>query len=96
MEKAKTIIAQLGNGRFMAMTGAKNLVATENGLMFSLPRNASKINKVVIALNGLDLYDVTFYNLRGVDCREIKTACNVYGDNLQSIFTEATGLDTRI
>jgi len=34
---AQTIIAQLGGRRFIAMTGARNLIGGENYLMLSLP-----------------------------------------------------------
>ena len=36
---ATTILQQLGGSRFIAMTGAKNLVAEENALIFRLPEN---------------------------------------------------------
>ncbi|MGI9949502.1 hypothetical protein [Vibrio hyugaensis] len=34
---ANTILAQLGGNRFIVMTGAKQFVAIEQGLMFTLP-----------------------------------------------------------
>ncbi len=55
---AKTILEQLGGGRFMAMTGAKNMVAIENGLQFDLPRTRhyvkDGINKVQVVLDPSD------------------------------------------
>lgn len=39
MNAADTILEQLGGGKFLAMTGAKNLVAMDKfGLQFDLPK----------------------------------------------------------
>lgn len=58
---AETILRQLGGNRFIAMTGAKNLVSLGNGLMFKFGSGAkNRINRVRITLNGKDLYDVEF------------------------------------
>ena len=57
---ANTILNQLGGNRFVAMTGAKNFVALENGIRFKIGRNKSKANTVKITVNGLDLYDIEF------------------------------------
>ena len=43
-----TILEQLGGNRFISMTGAKTFVWDDNKLQFSIPRNQSKANKVVI------------------------------------------------
>jgi hypothetical protein len=53
---AQTIFAQLGGRRFIAMTGARNLVGGENYLMFSLPTGFAKnrINNVRITLDWTD------------------------------------------
>ncbi len=96
MQIANTILEQLGGNRFQTMVGPKDMVAIENGLQFGLKRGFAKntINKVVIKLNGLDLYDVTFYNIRGINIKEIETETNLYADQLQSVFTKVTGLET--
>ena len=95
---AKTILAQLGGNKFVAMTGAKNLVDTGNGLMFSLPSRFAKngINKVVITLTPADEYDMEFYKLRGVKCDLVDKIEGVYCDQLQGIFKSYTGLDTHL
>ena len=38
---AQTILTQLGGNRFLAMTGAKDLVNTGKGLQFAIGRGAS-------------------------------------------------------
>lgn len=107
---AQTILNQLGGNRFVAMTGAKNFVALENGIKFSIGRNASKANTVKITLNGLDLYDIEFIKFTpfkisvnhktcAVTTREekteiVKTYNDCYCDMLQEVFTSVTGLYT--
>lgn len=62
-EIANTILQQLGGGRFVAMTGARQLVAVENGLRFRIGRNGSKANIVRIVLRGDDTYDMQFIRM---------------------------------
>lgn len=50
---AQTILNQLGGNRFVAMTGAKNFVALENGIKFNIGKNASKANTVKITVLNL-------------------------------------------
>lgn len=93
---AQTILAQLGGNRFLAMTGAKQLVDLGNGLQFAIGRGAkNKANKVVIRLEG-DVYRVTFYNIRGVNFKECGEFGTVYADRLAALFTEQTGFDTHL
>lgn len=97
MQVAKEILNQLGGNKFVVMTGAKNLVALENGLMFSIGRGAKKsINKVVVKLNSMDLYGMEFWNIRGANVKTVATAQNVYCDQLQEIFTKETGFYTSL
>ena len=97
LQTANTILAQLGGKRFVVMTGAKNFVGSADSLGFSLPARFAKggINKVRVTLTPDDLYTVEFFKLRGVDIRVIAQVEGIYADQLQSAFTEATGLDTR-
>jgi len=97
MTVAAQIIEQLGGGRFLAMTGAKMLVDLGNGLQFKLPKFAAlKINCVRIILNADDLYDVEFFNIRGINVKSIKKDSGVYAEDLRRFFTEATGLETSL
>jgi hypothetical protein len=101
-QTAETILAQLGGRRFIVMTGAKNFLALESGaLRFTLPARFARdgINLVEIALNGRDLYDVTFmrYNVRAREAvKTIATESDIYCDMLRECFTRATGLHTSL
>ncbi len=96
-EVAATILTQLGGKRFIVMTGAKNFVYSKDSLSFQIPR-ANNITHVKIELTPADLYDVEFGKIKHktFDYIIIKKYSGVYWDNLQEIFTEATGLDTRL
>lgn len=94
----QTTLQQLGGGRFKMMTGASKFVALENGLQFSIPKSKG-INKVVVTLNGSDLYDVDFWNIKmgkSFSMTQISKITDVYNDNLQDIFTQETGLYTHL
>ncbi|EEJ5117672.1 TPA: hypothetical protein N2G45_002874 [Salmonella enterica] len=103
-EIATTILNQLGGNRFIVMTGARQFVAVENGLQLDLPRKAhfvkNGINRIVIRLNGSDLYDLTA--MRIVTRNSIPTVSTVsehtdlYCDMLQDTFTDITGLNTHL
>lgn len=112
MAIAENIRMQLGGNRFTVMTGAKDFLATGNGLRFSIPRNKSKANRVEILLNGLDLYDIRFYRLAGprtvVNHKKgtvvfkppvnetVREFHDIYCDQLEELFTEVTGMYTRL
>ena len=95
---ANEILNQLGNIRFIAMTGAKNFVALENGLRFRLPSNfaTSGINLVTIRLTAADDYSIEYGKLRGTNYKVIAEQDMVYADMLQRMFTKATGLDCHL
>ncbi|EHJ9984923.1 hypothetical protein KB976_004026 [Vibrio parahaemolyticus] len=95
---ANTILAQLGGNRFIRMTGAKQLVAIERGLLFALPARLAKlgINKVRIVLDPSDTYTMTTLKVdhRSGDTIEVQHQSNVYCDMLESMFEEMTGVYT--
>jgi hypothetical protein len=93
---ANTILQQLGGNRFIAMTGARNLVGDKASLMFSIGRNSSKANKVRVTLMPSDTYKVEFFQYRNLDLKVLQVYEDVYVDNLRSIFTSYTGLDTSL
>ena len=97
---ANTILSQLGGRRFMVMTGAKHMVAVEDGLSFRLPGGGGfcrhGINAVRVTLNSMDLYDVDFIRIRGTTLKTVERREGLYGDSLQPVFTEVTGLNTRL
>lgn len=91
---AKTIFAQLGGKRFVAMTGASRFVGGPTGLMFSLPPGArNKARMIHVDYTPMDTYNVLFYTLGG---KLIEKVEDVYCDTLQSVFTGRTGLYTSL
>ena len=101
LEIAQTILAQLGGHRFLSMTGARNLIGGENYLTFALPAGFAKdgINKIRITLDWTDTYTFEALKIhRGPELKfdTIVKMERVYAEDLQSIFTEVTGLDTHL
>ena len=98
---ANTILAQFGGNRFIAMTGAKNMLGDAVSLQFQLPRGArSGINSVVVSLGVCDTYTVVFHKLgtakNGYEGKEIVKAIGVHADGLRPLFTRVTGLDASL
>ena len=95
----KTILEQLGGNRFIAMTGAKNLIAHSDGLSLRFPQKKGK-NYLKITLNAWDTYDLEWgmiRNKQGVPTYTKKKMMeDIYSDSLQEIFTAETGLYTRL
>lgn len=91
---SSTILNQLGGNKFRVMTGAKGFIYGANYLAFRIP--FPSINEVRITLNALDLYDIEFRRVRGAKITLVKSYDNVYADQLQSVFSEATGLATHL
>jgi len=58
---AKTILEQLGGEHFVAMTGAKDFVATEDSLTFKIGSNPNHVSHVRVTQTPGDLYAVTFF-----------------------------------
>ena len=92
---AFTILDQIGGQRrLVTMTGAKDFLVSEDSVQFAIGRGAKDgINKVVIKLNGWDTYDVTFYRVtkRGLNCKLVVEHNGIYAEDLQRVFTDATG-----
>lgn len=106
---AKEILRQLGGNKFLAMTGAKDLCyGNDYNLRMKLPKNQSKANRLEITLNENDLYTMRFYHKRDFRAdpktatfteekiTEVKTLEDIYFDNLQSVFTDVTGMYTSL
>jgi len=95
---AGEILKQLGGNKFIAMTGAKNFIRDDNKklISFKIGRNCSGINYVKITLNSMDTYDMEFINIRAGKITIKSQAEGVYNDQLQSIFTEHTGMYTHL
>ena len=95
---AQIILRQLGGGRFVAMTGAKDLIDLGNGLRMSLPASMTKgrVNRLTITLAADDTYTVSVGKYARLDYREIETVEGVYVDRLHETIREMTGLATRL
>lgn len=79
------------------MTGVKNLAGSDNSLSMKLRTNKSKANYLTITLLPSDTYKMEFVNVnRNLDRKEIKVYEDVYCDQLQELFTEVTGMYTKL
>lgn len=100
MNPAQIILEQLGGNKFIAMTGAKNFMSDNDGytLVMDLPPNPSKARKLRITLNGMDTYDMIFFNVNAktLEMVTIVEHKGVYDDMLQPIFIAVTGFDTHL
>lgn len=96
MTIAATILAQLGNNKFIAMTGAKNLMGLGDGLSFQIGRNSSKANRVKIKLAADDTYTVSFARYAKLDVKQLEQFDGIYCDQLREVFTRYTGLETSL
>lgn len=94
----KTINEQLGGHRFQVMTGAHSYTIDVDGsLTFKYPaKKGFMMSAVKITLNARDLYDVEFIDMTRKYEIARETVFDVYCDQLQTVFTEKTGLDTRL
>ena len=96
---ANVILTQMGDGKFIAMTGAKDMVGDATSLTFKLPARTSKdgVNAVKVALDPSDTYTMTFYAIgRGAKVETVRKVSGLFGDQLQAVFTAITGLYTRL
>ena len=96
--RAEEVLQQLGGRRFIAMTGAKNFVKNDKdkSIVFRVPKAKNSINTIRITLTSSDLYNVEFISVRGTNIKTVKEVKGVYNDQLQSIFTQYTGLYTSL
>lgn len=95
---ANTILAQLGGSRFIAMTGAKNLLYGASELQMQIGRNAKRVTHVRIHLAADDTYTVDFYRVakRGLKVDTLSAHSMIYCDQLQELFTRETGMHTSL
>jgi hypothetical protein len=96
---ASTIMNQLGGGRFRAMTGARDAVATDSGVMFKLPKMPGvKVNKVEVVLNPDDTYTLKTYRIgpRGLKVETLSEDEGLHADQIEEVFQRRTGLATRL
>ena len=99
MQVANTILSQLGGNRFLAMTGARDLLGSEDSLTMRLPRGAkSGITHIRVTLDPSDTYTMTAmkFNKRTLQMTTITAWSEVYADNIRGRFEDMTGLYTRL
>lgn len=97
MTIATTVLEQLGGNRFRMMTGSRDFVALESGLMFRVGSGARNgINKVRVVLTPADDYTVEFWRVRGTKATLVQSREGIYCDQLQEVFTNETGFYTRL
>jgi hypothetical protein len=112
MRTADIILEQLGGHKFIVMTGSKDFISDGDTLRMTLTRNKSKANRLYITLDPDDTYTMRFFRYtsprlkidhkKGIcemteeKVTEIKTYKMIYCDQLQELFTETTGLYTRL
>jgi len=98
MTIARTILEQLGGNKFIAITGAKNLSDTQDGLSFQLSSKLTKnaCNAVKITLTPRDTYQIKFLKIGRTQLKTIKIIDDIYCDELQRFFNSETGLDTHL
>lgn len=97
----KTIIDWLGGNKFAVMVGMKDLVFAYDkdgyvGIRLKFGKNRTKANTLVVQYNKYDLYDVAFWRIGRSGASLIEEFSNVYGEDLQRVFTEVTGLQTSL
>jgi len=103
------ILNQLGGNKFIVMTGSKNFMSadvTETNeypwLRMDLTRNKAGVNRLRISLMPSDTYKLEFYRQQvskktwDVIITKKQEFENVYADQLQQIFTQVTGLYTKL
>jgi len=94
---ANTILQQLGGSRFLVMTGAKNLIGSDDSLTMKIGSNAAGVTHVRITLTKFDTYRMEFLKVRGTKITTLfGTSDLVYAEDLRRIFTAHTGLDTSL
>jgi len=98
---ARTILEQLGGRRFLAMTGATNVIGSADSLSFRLPGTPGfvrgRINVCRITLTPMDTYTVEFLRVgRQGQVATVAICTDIYADALPACFTRETGLDTHL
>jgi hypothetical protein len=89
---ARSILDQLGGARFVAMTGARELVGSADSLTFKIGVNPKRVSQVRVTLTSADLYSVTFFRVG----KAPQIESDVYSNMLEAVFSERTGLCTQL
>ena len=85
MTVARSILDQLGGERFVAITGARELVGSADSLTFKLGVNPKRVSQVRVTLTPADLYSVTFFRIG----KAPQIESDVYSNMLEAVFLRA-------
>lgn len=90
---ARTILEQIKTIDPMALMawGAKDYVGSSDSIQFTVGGMTSWKGKVIVKLNGGDLYDVRFFRSRSVKILEDITIPDVYAEDLVNTIDEKVG-----
>lgn len=90
---ARTILNQINtiDPRALMAWGAKDYVGSSNSIQFTVGGMTRWKGKVIVKLNGSDLYDVRFFRSRGVKILENVTATDIYAEDLVNIIDKKVG-----
>ena len=92
---AKNIHRQIGSMALM-MLGAKKLTAHKDGLAFAI-RGCRKVNRVMIKLNGRDLYDIEYFKCGPkIGINSVAKDTDIYCDMIHASIESNTGLATHL
>lgn len=91
MSIAQEIFEQFGGNRAMAMIGGAAILGKKH--LTVKFHGCKKSNVITIVLDeAIDLYEMTFYRLCGVNLKEVEKIDRVYAENMREIFERKTGL----
>lgn len=102
LQVAATIMNQFGGKRFAVMVGAKEVLATDNGVRFKIGKNTAGVNMVHVDLTPMDLYNVRFekrsFSTKTMEAKikEVAKYDGVYAEDLADIFVSTTKLYVRL
>lgn len=84
MDVAETIRDQINASNRIAFTwwGARNFVKDQRSLQFDTGGTVRWKGRVIVTLNGKDLYDVRFMRIRGINIVEDVTVPDVFVEAL--------------
>jgi hypothetical protein len=101
MTVANTILEQLGGRMFVTMTGAKEMIGSDNSLTMRVNgryNSAVRVNLFRVILDANDTYTVKamFLSLSTGKLTLVAESSDIYCDGLQDAFERMTGLFTTL
>ncbi len=90
---ARTILDQIKtlDPRALWAWGAKDFIGSDSSIQFKVGGMTRWKGKVIVKLNGSDLYDVRFFRSRGTKILEDVTTGDVFAEDLVNIIDEKVG-----